>query len=97
MTKDSSPARRAAGIAEVSITRARNVHKRGTPNYITVQIGDQVWMAKNLNVDRFQNGDVIPHFISVEEWKQADDNQEPAWCYYDYDAANGAQYRKLYN
>jgi uncharacterized protein (TIGR02145 family) len=62
-----------------------------------IQIGDQVWMAENLNVDKFRNGDPIPHAQTEEEWQQAGENGQPAWCYYDNDPANGKIYGKLYN
>jgi uncharacterized protein (TIGR02145 family) len=63
----------------------------------TVTIGDQVWMVENLNVDKFRNGDPIPHAQTEEEWQQAGENGQPAWCYYDNDPANGKIYGKLYN
>jgi uncharacterized protein (TIGR02145 family) len=63
----------------------------------TVTIGDQVWMAENLNVDKFRNGDPIPHAQTDEEWQLAGENGQPAWCYYDNDPANGKIYGKLYN
>jgi uncharacterized protein (TIGR02145 family) len=66
-------------------------------NFASVTIGSQVWMAENLNVDRFRNGDMIPAARTAEEWKRASDNQQPAWCYYENDPANGAIYGKLYN
>ena len=62
-----------------------------------VTIGNQVWMTKNLNVDKFRNGDVIPEAKSEEEWKKAGEEGKPAWCYYENDPANGAKYGKLYN
>ena len=62
-----------------------------------VTIGNQVWMTKNLNVDKFRNGDPIPHAETQEEWEKAGENQQPAWCYYDNDPANGEKYGKLYN
>jgi uncharacterized protein (TIGR02145 family) len=62
-----------------------------------VTIGTQVWMTKNLNVDKFRNGDPIPEAKTIEEWKKAKENNQPAWCYYDNDPANGAKYGKLYN
>jgi uncharacterized protein (TIGR02145 family) len=65
--------------------------------YRTVTIGDQVWMAENLNVDRFRNGDVIPEVKSFEEWKSACENEQPAWCYYDFNPSNGIKYGKIYN
>jgi hypothetical protein len=66
-----------------------------TPN--EVKIGTQVWMTKNLNVDKFRNGDPIPQAKTREEWKAAGENKQPAWCYYDNDPANGVKYGKLYN
>lgn len=62
-----------------------------------VKIGTQTWMTENLNVDRFKNGDLIPHAKSNEDWEKAGNNGEPAWCYYDNDPSNGAKYGKLYN
>jgi uncharacterized protein (TIGR02145 family) len=63
----------------------------------SIKIGAQVWQAENLNVERFRNGDLIPHAITDEEWKEAAVSGEPAWCYYDNDPENGKIYGKLYN
>jgi uncharacterized protein (TIGR02145 family) len=63
----------------------------------TVTIGTQVWMTKNLDVSIFRNGDPIPQAKTNEEWKKADENYQPAWCYYDNDPANGTKNGKLYN
>jgi uncharacterized protein (TIGR02145 family) len=65
--------------------------------YKTVKIGEQVWMAENLNVDRFMNGDIISHAKTNEEWIQAGNEKKPAWCYYNNDTNNGFTYGKLYN
>ncbi len=62
-----------------------------------VQICDQVWMSKNLDVDRYQNGDTIRHAQTTEEWLYAYSEKEGAWCYYNNDPANGEIYGKLYN
>jgi uncharacterized protein (TIGR02145 family) len=62
-----------------------------------VQIGNQIWMAKNLNVDKFRNGDPIPEAKSIEEWTAAGKNGQPAWCYYNNDPSNEANFGKLYN
>ena len=66
-------------------------------NYKTVKIGTQKWMAENLDVNQFRNGDLIPQAMSVEEGVKAGDEGKPAWCYYDNDPANGKIYGKLYN
>jgi len=62
-----------------------------------VKIGEQIWMSENLNVDRFRNGDLIIQAITDDDWKRADVNRRPAWCYYNNDSANGPVYGKLYN
>jgi len=66
-------------------------------NFKTVTIGTQVWMKENLNVSSFRNGDPIPEAKTEEEWKKACENKQPAWCYYENKATNGAKYGKLYN
>jgi len=63
----------------------------------TVTIGTQVWMTKNLNVDKFLNGDPIPEAKTNEEWEKAGLNKQPAWCYYNNNPDNGNRYGKLYN
>jgi uncharacterized protein (TIGR02145 family) len=62
-----------------------------------VTIGTQVWQTKNLNVDRFRNGDPILQVRTNEDWKAAGERGEPAWCYYENNASNGSIYGKLYN
>lgn len=62
-----------------------------------VNIGKQVWMSKNLNVVTFRNGTPIPEAKTNEDWIKANENNKPAWCYYNNDPANGAKYGKLYN
>jgi uncharacterized protein (TIGR02145 family) len=63
----------------------------------TVKIGTQLWMTKNLNVDKFRNGDPIPYAETTEEWKMAADSAKPAWCYFKGIPENGLKYGKLYN
>ncbi len=63
--------------------------------YKTVTIGTQVWMAENLNVTTFRNGDPINEVTDNIEWRLS--IFDPAWCYYNNDAANSAKYGLLYN
>ena len=63
----------------------------------TIRIGEQKWMADNLNVDKFTNGDPVPHAQSHEEWLNAGKNKQPAFCHYNFDPANGMKYGELYN
>jgi hypothetical protein len=39
------------------------------PKYESVKIGTQEWMTRNLDVDRFRNGALIPHIESKEKWE----------------------------
>ncbi len=66
-------------------------------NYKTVKIGNQVWMAENLNVSHFRNGDEIPEVKDENLWEEASREHEPAWCYYENLNNNGVKYGKLYN
>jgi len=45
-----------------------------------VKIWDQIWMAENLNVDKFRNGDPIPHAETEQQWEEAGENGTSAWC-----------------
>ena len=65
--------------------------------YKTVKIGGQKWMSENLNVTYFRNGDPILQAKSEEEMWKAQENKQPAWCYYNFDPKNGKKYGKLYN
>ena len=67
------------------------------PQYDSVRIGNQEWMTRNLDVDRFRNGDFIPHVELYEEWEKVGENGQPAWCYYKNSPENGKKYGKLYN
>ena len=65
--------------------------------YKTVVIGTQTWMAENLNVMIFRNGDTIPEAKTDAEWINARMEGNPSWCYSNYDSANGLKYGILYN
>jgi uncharacterized protein (TIGR02145 family) len=62
--------------------------------YPTVVIGSQNWTAKNLNISRYRNGDIIPQVTDRQEWIEL---RTGAWCWYNNDSANYWQYGKLYN
>lgn len=63
--------------------------------YKTIKIGNQVWMAENLRVTRYRNGDAIPNIGDNNDWKNSANG---ARCYYDNDSATyAAIYGALYN
>jgi uncharacterized protein (TIGR02145 family) len=65
--------------------------------YKTVKIAEQIWMAENLNTEKFQNGDLIAEAKTKEAWINAGIKKKPAWCYYNYNSTNGLKYGKIYN
>ncbi len=66
-------------------------------HYDVIKIGTTSWAQRNLDVTRFQNGDIIKNASSEKEWEEAGRNGQPAWCYYNNDSENGKIYGKLYN
>ncbi len=63
-------------------------------SFSTIKIGSQVWMAENLNVEHYRNGDTIPQVQDKGKWASL---KTGAWCYYKNDPTNGKKYGKLYN
>ena len=63
----------------------------------TVKIGNQVWMAENLNTGTFRNSEAIPQAVTTAEWIKAGKEGKPAWCYYENHPENGEKYGRLYN
>jgi len=52
--------------------------------YQAVKIGDQCWMAEDLKVSRYPNGDAIPYIDDNATWGAlADDNTSDAFTVYD--------------
>jgi len=62
--------------------------------YQTVKIGDQWWMAENLKVTHYQNGDSIPHVTDNTQWTNLTTS---AYCNYNNDSTNVSTYGRLYN
>ena len=62
--------------------------------YKTICIGNQIWMAENLKVSRYRNGDPIPNVTKDEEWSKL---KTGAWCNYANDISIDSEYGKLYN
>ncbi len=63
-------------------------------NYSTIAVGNQVWMAENLRVTHYRNGDAIPNETNSTTWSGLTSG---AYCWYDNDPANKTTYGALYN
>ena len=62
--------------------------------YKTVKIGNQIWMAENLKVTRYQNGDDIFNGFSISDW---DELTVGAYAEYNGDEKHVNTYGRLYN
>jgi len=62
--------------------------------YNIIIIGDQIWMAENLKVAHYRNGDPIPNVTSPDEWKGLSTG---ARCVYDNEERHADTYGYLYN
>lgn len=62
--------------------------------YKTVVIGEQVWMAENLKVTHYRNGEVIPNVTGGSEWSNVSTG---AHCSFDNGGININIYGLLYN
>ena len=63
-------------------------------SYKTVRIGDQIWMAENLKVTRYRNGDQIPTGYGNSEWYEL---KTGAFAVYDDNPLNAMEHGNLYN
>lgn len=66
-------------------------------SFKSVSIGKQEWMAENLNVVTFRNGDSIPQAKTKEEWERAAAEGRPVYCIYDLNTVGNPGTGKLYN
>ncbi len=64
--------------------------------YKTIKIGNQEWLAENLNVSCFRNGEIINEAKSPEDWIMTGKEGKPAWCI-PKDMDNGSNNGKFYN
>lgn len=63
--------------------------------YSTVLIQDQCWMAEDLKVTHYPNGEAIPHIPEANLWSMLDDdNFDDAYCFYDNES--DSDYGALY-
>jgi uncharacterized protein (TIGR02145 family) len=81
----------------VLFTVLLSFHSINPSSFPEIVIGQQIWMQQNLNVDTFQNGDMIDQARNADEWSRCGVEKRACWCYYDFNPAKGQKYGKLYN
>jgi hypothetical protein len=64
--------------------------------YPTIKIGSQTWMTENLDVEKFQNDDLILQSKDQFTWDLANEKKIPTWCFYKFNSSN-ALMGKVYN
>jgi uncharacterized protein (TIGR02145 family) len=62
--------------------------------YPTIIIGDQIWMAENLRVTKYRNGNTIPIVTTNAAWTTLTSG---ALCWYDNWQSTNAKYGPVYN
>ena len=84
-----------SGKSAKAVLKGKLIKKNNdTGKFKTVVIGKQEWMAENLNVEQYRNGDKIPEVKDPSKWHNL---KAGAWCYYENKTLNGKTYGKLYN
>lgn len=82
-----------ASVAE-EFSNAGSVWDIDGNHYPTVIIGEYRWMAQNLRVTHFRNGEPIPEVASASFWINA---EHAAYSIYDNMASNAERFGLLYN
>ncbi|MCX6230291.1 MAG: fibrobacter succinogenes major paralogous domain-containing protein [Bacteroidetes bacterium] len=85
--KDSNPNNSSLPLPTSFIDIDGNIYK-------TIRIGSQIWMAENLKVTRYRNGDLIPNITDYNQWIYFN---SAAYCNYNNDTNNAKIYGHLYN
>ena len=82
-----------AGCGDESINSGLPMDIDGN-RYDTVMICGQVWLAQNLRVKHYRNGDPIEKIEDKDQWVQSTSG---AYCYYENNEKDSAIYGLLYN
>ncbi len=85
------------GSDENSDAKSETISDADGNKYPVVSIGEQKWMAANLETKTFNNGDKIVQAKSVSDAVKYNSSKTPAWCYYYFEEGNGKEFGILYN
>jgi len=82
------------GSKVIDVTLYRTITDIDGNVYRIIKIGTQWWMAENLKVTHYRNGDAIPNVTDDTEWAGLTTG---AYCYYENSSSYAADYGALYN
>ncbi len=86
-----------ACTSAIGLIGANSAGAQPQAEHQTVSIGDQIWLARNLAVTQFRNGDPIPSIRENAEWTAAGRAGRPAQSAYANDERRAASDGLLYN
>ena len=86
---------------KIFVDKSKELNKQGIEheknNKSEIEINGIIWMTKNLNADKYQNGEEVILCQTEEEWQQANEKKIPASCYYNFDQSLADHIGRLYN
>lgn len=65
-------------------------------DFKTIKIGAQIWMAANLDITNYLNGDPVPEVHSAEDWEKYGEEKKGCWCWVENNPLN-SRFGKMYN
>jgi uncharacterized protein (TIGR02145 family) len=84
-----------SNVAQTQTQSEKNASGTGNKqDYKTITFGSQIWMAENLSVSKYANGDPIANISDDKLWIKS---EEGAWCDYLNNPSFENPYGKLYN
>ena len=83
----------AGNVVNANLTYNSVIDQEGNI-YKTIVIGNQEWMAENLNTSVYRNGDAITTGLTSSQWAATNTS---AWNYFTANASYECPYGKLYN
>jgi uncharacterized protein (TIGR02145 family) len=81
-------------VLDITVIRIGTVIDIDGNTYMTVKIGNQWWMAENLKVTHYRNGDPIPNVTNISQWSSLSTG---AYCAYANNECNADTCGYLYN
>jgi uncharacterized protein (TIGR02145 family) len=86
---------------KIFVEKSKELNKQGLEheknNKSEIEINGVIWMTKNLNADKYQNGEEVILCQTENEWQQANEKKIPASCYYNFDQSLADHIGRLYN
>lgn len=92
--KGSAPSTTVNTVTQQKVQPREDVTDYDGNTYHAIIIGTQVWMAQNLKVTHYNNGDKIPEVSNESVWRE---QASGVYCNYDNQAANATTYGRHYN